>query len=526
MAQTGYTPISIYYSSTATNVPTAGNLIAGELAINTADGKLFYKDSAGVVQTIASKGTGTIGGSTTQVQYNNAGAFAGSANFVWDNSNVRLGIGTSSPTNPLSITSTNPLGILLNQSTSTSAAYAQFTNTTNSFYFGVDNSAGTGFVGSAYSVNLYGSGAYPMVFSTNSTERMRISSAGILAINNTSPKTWYSPAGVAQFGLAGALYGNTGVNQIKVLNNLYYDAGGNSLYTNNGYSQDLTLDGSGNFIFYSSASGTAGGTVTELERMRIDSSGNVGIGGVPSAWSQGRAIELNNSGDGIWGAGVADLYLASNCYYNSGWRYASNSVAGAGNFEIYGGAFYFTGTTTAGTAGAAASFVNILQFKKDQTLTLQGATLSNGTGVAFPATQSASSDANTLDDYEEGTFSPTIYGSGTAGTVTYAAQTGVYTKIGRLVSFQIYVQWSAGTGTGDLKVGNLPFTAAGYGSYPAVTIGYINNVVLAANRVADAYVNSGTTYINMETYPLGGGTQAAIAYDGAGEFILNGSYTI
>jgi len=55
MAQTGYTPISIYYSATTTNVPTAGNLVAGELAINTNDGKLFYKDSSGVVQTMASK---------------------------------------------------------------------------------------------------------------------------------------------------------------------------------------------------------------------------------------------------------------------------------------------------------------------------------------------------------------------------------------------------------------------------------------------------------------------------------------
>ena len=65
MAQTGFTPISIYYSSTATNVPTAGNLVAGELAINTADGKLFYKDSAGVVQTIATKASAALGSSTT-----------------------------------------------------------------------------------------------------------------------------------------------------------------------------------------------------------------------------------------------------------------------------------------------------------------------------------------------------------------------------------------------------------------------------------------------------------------------------
>ena len=67
MAQTGFTPISNYYSATATNVPTAGNLVAGELAINTADGKLFYKDSAGVVQTMASKDavSGTFNSVTT-----------------------------------------------------------------------------------------------------------------------------------------------------------------------------------------------------------------------------------------------------------------------------------------------------------------------------------------------------------------------------------------------------------------------------------------------------------------------------
>jgi hypothetical protein len=56
MAATGSTPISLYYTTTASTVPTAGNLVNGELAINITDGKLFYKDNAGVVQTIAQKG--------------------------------------------------------------------------------------------------------------------------------------------------------------------------------------------------------------------------------------------------------------------------------------------------------------------------------------------------------------------------------------------------------------------------------------------------------------------------------------
>jgi hypothetical protein len=57
MAQSGFTPIQLYYSATASNVPTAGNLNNGELALNIVDGKLFYKDNAGVVQTIAYKNT-------------------------------------------------------------------------------------------------------------------------------------------------------------------------------------------------------------------------------------------------------------------------------------------------------------------------------------------------------------------------------------------------------------------------------------------------------------------------------------
>lgn len=81
MAQTGYTPIQLYYSSTTTNAPSAGNLADGELAINTADGKLFYKDNGGAVQVIAWK--------TTPVSAGGTGSTTLTAN------NVLLGNGTS-----------------------------------------------------------------------------------------------------------------------------------------------------------------------------------------------------------------------------------------------------------------------------------------------------------------------------------------------------------------------------------------------------------------------------------------------
>ena len=62
MAATGYTPISLYYSATASAVPLAANLVAGELALNTNDGKLYYKSSGGSVTLLAAAtaATGTV----------------------------------------------------------------------------------------------------------------------------------------------------------------------------------------------------------------------------------------------------------------------------------------------------------------------------------------------------------------------------------------------------------------------------------------------------------------------------------
>jgi hypothetical protein len=64
MAQVGYTPLKLYYSITTTNVPSVGNMSLGELAINTVDGKLFYKDSSAAIQVIGWKTTPTTAGGT------------------------------------------------------------------------------------------------------------------------------------------------------------------------------------------------------------------------------------------------------------------------------------------------------------------------------------------------------------------------------------------------------------------------------------------------------------------------------
>ena len=87
-----------------------------------------------------------------------------------------------------------------------------------------------------------------------------------------------------------------------------------------------------------------------------------------------------------------------------------------------------------------------------------GATAGTG-GIAFPATAVAVADVNTLDDYEEGTFTPGIsFGAGTTG-ITYNAQLGSYTKIGNRVICSMYVELTAkGSSTGQVRVTGLPFT--------------------------------------------------------------------
>jgi hypothetical protein len=181
MAATNFTPISLYYSATAASVPTAGNLVAGELALNTADGKLFYKDSAGVVQVLGTKG-GVGTSSNTQVLYNSSGLVVGSANFVFDGTNV--GIGTSSPSFKIQITAPVVNGgvsvgqLITNSGTGNAgSAIGLGFNTGNGYYAqvaGVYDGTGSAFTVSTSALGVAAS------------ERMRITSDGRLLVGLTT----------------------------------------------------------------------------------------------------------------------------------------------------------------------------------------------------------------------------------------------------------------------------------------------------------------------------------------------------
>jgi hypothetical protein len=107
----------------------------------------------------------------------------------------------------------------------------------------------------------------------------------------------------------------------------------------------------------------------------------------------------------------------------------------------------------------------LLSLEQKDALAINAASITATNGIAFPATQNPSTDANTLDDYEEGDWTPVLTFT-TPGdvAVTYATQLGEYTKVGREVTLRGSVTTSTFTHTtasGNLTITGLPFAVGG-----------------------------------------------------------------
>ena len=83
-------------------------------------------------------------------------------------------------------------------------------------------------------------------------------------------------------------------------------------------------------------------------------------------------------------------------------------------------------------------------------------------GIQFPSTVAASSNANNLDQYEEGVFTPKLTAQGSSNEPTYTRRMGRYTRIGNRVYFHLHILLSgfASLGSGQMIIGDLPFTSA------------------------------------------------------------------
>jgi len=168
-------------------------------------------------------------------------------------------------------------------------------------------------------------------------------------------------------------------------------------------------------------------------------------------------------------------------------------------------------TTVANALGAKAPLVNP---------TFSGSVNLGEGHLVFPVVQNPSTNTRTLDDYQEGTFIPSVIGLTEAGTCTYAFRTGHFTKIGKLVDIKIFVEWSAHTGTGFMSLTGLPFMAAV--TVPLFT--WHRNLALTANYTFQCYCAANSSVVVLRQIPVGGGVEANIALDPAAGFMLSGSY--
>jgi hypothetical protein len=144
------------------------------------------------------------------------------------------------------------------------------------------------------------------------------------------------------------------------------------------------------------------------------------------------------------------------------------------------------------------------------TISVGGATPSaSGAGITFPATQSASSNANTLDDYEEGTWTVGLT-AGTSGTITAFSASGSYTKIGRQVTVSGFITIaSVSSPVGLLRMTGLPF--ANGGPRNAVSI-WPHSLTASAVTGVVGFVEASESTVVLYVYTAGNGAVDMASY--------------
>ncbi|MCJ7557861.1 MAG: hypothetical protein MUP90_13230, partial [Gammaproteobacteria bacterium] len=464
-------------------------------------------------------GGGTPGGSDTQVQFNDAGAFAGDADLTWNKTTNVLGI-----TGDVNLSDGGTYTTTLQTITPTAARTISFPDATGTV-------ALVG--GSANQITFNNAGAQAGVLNSsvdNATGNITLGSRFISSLNGALSATGITGVPVAVTGTWIATGGTATTTKPQVLieptgtSSGAWSPSGTGLGVNaasgfEGNLLDLQLNGTSNFNinstgrvsfplgaagtpslypgtdtntgFWSPAADTLAASTGGAERLRIDSSGrllmgtttsrNVGHGqeatiqtfsSVPSqaafafgfptaagailALAKSRSTAINTRAIVVNGDTLGDVRFAGDDGVDLETIGASISAAvdGTPGANDMPGRLVFSTT-----ADGAASPTERMRIDSTGLVTL------SGPGIKFPATQVASADPNTLDDYEEGTFSPTIAGDSTVGVGTYDIILAKYIKIGKLVYIMTTLNWIAHTGTGNMFISGLPFIVRSLNSY-------------------------------------------------------------
>jgi len=292
----------------------------------------------------------------------------------------------------------------------------------------------------------------------------------------------------------------------------------------------------GTFGWYTGRyTGTAGTKIASLTSTGINSTV---IGATTPA--AGAFTTLNASGEitstktGQWisngGASTANKYQNIG---NTGGSYFLGVESSGGGTLLTGSSAYATVLTTQGATNLQLGVnLNKIVDVSSTGLAVTGLLdLSAATSgqIKFPATQNASADANTLDDYEEGTWTPTwTPASGSGATVNVAD--GFYTKVGNTVTIVFRLGTNGhGTSSGAITIGGLPFAQSSSSQNQAIfTCGGASNMAITAGQNLIGLTNFNATTIYPQLWKLTTGTQTITAAEWgvSGVIWFSGSYFV
>jgi hypothetical protein len=315
-------------------------------------------------------------------------------------------------------------------------------------------------------------------------------SSGIVTVTNATVTTAnVTTANIATAEIANVTVSGTGT----------FAAGSNT-------APSITTSGNTNTGIFFPAADTIAFTEGGVESMRITSAGELLVGGTTSISSHEAISVQRENATPVISTFRNDTSIASADLLGAIQFFGNDTTSNTPTALSY---IYATasGTHAAGdnptdivfgtTPDGSATVAEAGRITQSGAYVLKGGTTTAaaGVGIIFPATQVASANANCLDDYEEGTWTPSVGGgSGTA----YSTQQGWYTKVGNLVTVGFEIELNTkGTITGGAAIAGLPFTS---GSAPVRTSGALSLAGNTGSYVSQGlFVDASSTQISIYT---------------------------